>query len=59
MTIQRVPLRVAKGRAIETQNHETGSWEMKIGGGKLRWGAAGVISTLSNDSAFITMMKRE
>jgi hypothetical protein len=27
--------------------------------GKIRWGATGVISTLSNDSTFITMMKRE
>jgi hypothetical protein len=32
---------------------------MKIGGGKLRQGAASVISTLSNDSTFVTMMKRE
>jgi hypothetical protein len=32
---------------------------MKIGGGKLQQGAAGVISTLSNDSTFITIMKRE
>jgi hypothetical protein len=32
---------------------------MKIGGGKLQRGAAGVISTLSNDSTFVTMMKRE
>jgi hypothetical protein len=32
---------------------------MKIEGGKLRLGAVGVISTLSNDSTFVTMMKRE
>jgi hypothetical protein len=45
--------------ATETQNHKIGAWETKIGGGKLRRGATGVISTLSNDSTFISMMKRE
>jgi hypothetical protein len=49
----------AKESAAETQNHETGAWETKIRGGKLWRGATGVISTLSNNSTFVTMMKRE
>jgi hypothetical protein len=33
--------------------------EIKDRRGKLRRGTAGVISTPSNDSTFVTMMKRE
>jgi hypothetical protein len=54
-----VPLRVAKERAAKTQKHETGAWEIEDRRGKLQRGAAGVISTHSDDSAFVTMMKRE
>jgi hypothetical protein len=58
LTIYRVPWWVVKASTAETQNHKTGAWETKIRGGKLRRGTAGVISTLSNDSTFVTMMKR-
>jgi hypothetical protein len=54
-----LPLRVAKGSAAETQKHETGAWEIEDQRGKLWQGAAGVISTPSDDSTFGTMMKRE
>jgi hypothetical protein len=54
-----VPLRVAKKSAAKTQKHETGAWENEDRREKLRRGAAGMISTPSNDSTFITMMKRE
>jgi hypothetical protein len=54
-----VPLRVAKGSAAETQKHETGAREIEDWRGKLWRGAAGVISIPSNDSIFVTMMKRE
>jgi hypothetical protein len=53
------PLRVAKRSAAETQKHETEAWEIKDWRGKLQRGVAGVISIPSNDSTFITMMKRE
>jgi hypothetical protein len=54
-----VPLRIAKKSIAKTQKHETRAWEIEDRRGKLRWGAAGVISTPSNDSTFVTMMKRE
>jgi hypothetical protein len=54
-----VPLRVAKESATETQKHKIGAWEIKDRSEKLRRGAAGVISTPSDDSTFVTMMKRE
>jgi hypothetical protein len=54
-----VPLRVAKKSTAETQKNETRAWEIKDRRGKLQRGAAGVISTASNDSTFVTMMKRE
>jgi hypothetical protein len=54
-----VPLRVAKRSIAETQKHETGAWEIEDQRGKLRRGAVGVISTPSNNSTFVTMMKRE
>jgi hypothetical protein len=38
---------------------ESRHWEIEDRRGKLRRGAAGVISTPSNDSTFVTMMKRE
>jgi hypothetical protein len=52
-------MRVAKGSAAETQKHETEAWEIKYWRRKLRRRAAGVISISSNDSTFVTMMKRE
>jgi hypothetical protein len=58
-SIKRAPLRVAKSSIAETQKHETEAYEIKDWRGKLWWGAAGVISIPSNDSTFITMMKRE
>jgi hypothetical protein len=54
-----VPLGVTKRSTAETQKHETEAWEIKDWRGKLRRGAAGVISIPSNDSTFVTMMKRE
>jgi hypothetical protein len=54
-----VPPWVAKGSVAETQKHETKTWEIEYWRGKLRRGAAGVISIPSNDSTFITLMKRE
>jgi hypothetical protein len=54
-----VPLRVAKRSAAETQKHETRAWEIEDWRGKLRWGAAGVISIPFDNSTFVNMMKRE
>jgi hypothetical protein len=54
-----VPLRVAKRSTTEIQKHKTRAWKIKDWRRKLRWGAAGVISIPSDDSTFITMMKRE
>ena len=58
-TIKIVPRRLSEGSAAETQNHETEDLELQIGGGKLRWGAAGVVSIFYNISTIITMMKGE
>jgi hypothetical protein len=58
-SINRVPLRVTKKTTAETQKHETEAWEIKYWRGKLQWGAASVISIPSNDSTFVSMMKRE
>jgi hypothetical protein len=58
-SIKRVPVRVAKESTAETQKHETEAWEIEDWRGKLRRGTAGVISIPSNDSTFVTMMKRE
>jgi hypothetical protein len=54
-----VPPWVAKESTTETQKHETEAWVIKDWRGKLRRGAAGVISIPSNDSTFVTMMKME
>jgi hypothetical protein len=54
-----VPLWVAKKSAAETQKDEIEAWEIEHWRGKLRRGADGVISIPSNDSTFVTMMKRE
>jgi hypothetical protein len=56
-SIKRIPLRVAKGSAAETQKHEIEAREIEDWRGKLRRGAAGVISIPSNDSTFAAMMK--
>jgi hypothetical protein len=58
-SIKRAPLRVAKGSTTETQKHKIEAWEIEDWRGKLRQGAAGVIYIPSNDSTFVTMMKRE
>jgi hypothetical protein len=58
-SIKRVPQRVTKGSAAKTQKHEIEAWEIEDWRGKLRRGAASEISIPSNDSTFITMMKRE
>jgi hypothetical protein len=52
-------MRVAKRSTAETQKHKTRTREIEDRRGKLRRGAASVISTPSNDSIFVTMMKRE
>jgi hypothetical protein len=54
-----LPLRVANESAAETQKHKIEDWEIEVWRGKLWCGAAGVISIPSNDSTFVTMMKRE
>jgi hypothetical protein len=54
-----VPLWVTKESAVETQKHETVARKIEDWRGKLRWGAACVISIPSDDSTFITMMKRD
>jgi hypothetical protein len=58
-SIKRFPLRVAKESAAETQKNEIEAREIKDWRGKLRRGTAGVICIPSNDSTFVTMMKRE
>jgi hypothetical protein len=58
-SIKRVPLWVAKGSAAKTQKHKTGAREIEDWRGKLQRGAADVISIPSDDSTFVTMMKRE
>jgi hypothetical protein len=58
-SIKRVPLRVVKRSAAETQKHETEAREIEDWRGKLWRGTAGVISIPSNDSTFVTMMKGE
>jgi hypothetical protein len=58
-SIKRVPLPVAKWSAAETLKHKIEAWEIEDWRGKLRRGAAGVISIPSNDSTFVTMMKGE
>ena len=45
--------------AAETQKHRNRDQELQIGGGKLRRGAAGEVSTSSNDISIDSMMKRE
>ena len=45
--------------AAQTQKHRNGDQELQIGGGKLRRGAAGVVSIFSNDFSTVYMMKRE
>jgi hypothetical protein len=52
-------LRVTKESVAKTQKHKTGAWEIEDRRGKLWWGTAGVISIPSDDSTFVTMMKRE
>jgi hypothetical protein len=58
-SIKRIPLRVAKRSAVETQKHKTEAWEIEDWREKLWRGATGVISIPSNDSTFVTMMKGE
>jgi hypothetical protein len=53
-SIKRVPLRVAKRSTTETQKYKTEDCR-----GKLRRGAADVISIPSNNSTFVAMMKGE
>jgi hypothetical protein len=58
-SIKRAPLRVAKGSTSKTQKQKIEAWEIEDWMGKLWRGTVGVISIPSNDSTFITMMKRE
>jgi hypothetical protein len=48
-----------KRSAAETQKHKTEAWEIEDWRGKLRRGTAIVISIPSDDSTFVTMMRRE
>ena len=45
--------------AAETQKPRNRDLELQIGGGKLRRGAAGVVSIFSNDFSTVSMMKGE
>jgi hypothetical protein len=58
-TIKRVPLRVTKESTAKILKHKIEAWEIEDWRGKLRRGAAGVISIPSNDSTFAAMMKGE
>ena len=58
-TIKIVPRCFPEGSAIETQKHQNRDLELQIGGGKLRRGAAGVVSISPDDISTISMMKRE
>jgi len=57
--IKKVPRRSLEGAPQKTQKHRNGDQELQIGGGKLRRGAAGVVSTFSIDFSTVSMMKRE
>ena len=50
--------RTSERRAAETQKPRNRDLELQIGGGKLRRGAAGVVSIFSNDFSTVSMMKR-
>jgi hypothetical protein len=50
---------VMKESATKTQKHKIEAREIEDWRGKLQRGAAGVISIPSNNSTFVTMMKRE
>ena len=54
--IKKVPRRSLEGAP---HKHRNGDQELQIGGGKLRRGAAGVVSTSSIDFSTVSMMKRE
>jgi hypothetical protein len=54
-----VELTLVTAKHTETQKHEIGAWEIKDWRRKLRRGAADVISISSDDSTYVTMMKRE
>ena len=56
---KRSPTAFSKTSAAISQKHEIEDLELQIGGGKLRRGAAGVVSTLSIDISTVYMMKRE
>jgi hypothetical protein len=58
-TIKIVPDTLRKGSAAETQKPRNRDLELQIGGEKLRRGAAGEVSTFSNDFSTVSMMKRE
>ena len=58
-TIKIVSRRLSEGSAAETQKAGNKDLELQIGGGKLRRGAAGVVSIFSNDFSTVSMMKRE
>ena len=45
--------------AAVSQKHENRDLELQIGGGKLRRGAAGVVSFISIDISTVSTMKRE
>ena len=57
-TIKIVSRRLSEESAAETQKPRNRDLELQIGGGKLRRGAAGVVSIFSNDFSTISMMKR-
>ena len=56
---KRSPTAFSKTSAAISQKHENEDLELQIGGGKLRRGAARVVSTFSNDFSTVSMMKVE
>ena len=54
-------IKIAPRRSLEgaPQKHRNRDLELQIGGGKLRRGAAGVVSIFPNDFSTVSMMKRE
>ena len=58
-TYKRSPTAFCGTSSATRQKHENKDLELQIGGGKLRQGAAGVVSIFSIDFSTVSMMKRE
>ena len=58
-TIKIVSRHLSEGNAAETQKPRNRDLELQIGGGKLRRGAAGVVSIFFNNFSTVSMMKKD